>query len=555
MIPIIWAALRTCAEAAGQQVTAAIPRVGVGADRLKRGHRHWISGVSVLEIRYPVMTRKGLQEEVLRVLGQGHRHLFSERSDGIRVVSVDLRTLREDVERSEIGELLAARLLTPFSASGDPDPLRELLVGYGMRLVTEGVSDLLRDFGGMAHRLRFGPEYFVLRKVRALTSIYPPLWRVFWWASTEHYDASALRRVVENLNPALDRAVEDGIVTRDHASGSLRIPVSERALRSGSVAKTTRALAGRLQAFLRAGASGIALPRIVLEEMAEGGWEGLGMRDPESLLTVMTDLGPSRIDDDSDVVDLITRSLRVERSSVRVSRIGKAFNSTYLIEVEVDGDRRTLFLKRYLAWNSVKWVAAKLWAFPLRNFHVSPAMRLSNELFFMDYLREREIPTPRVIHVSWRRKLMVRQAVRGSSAMDVWTSNRSSGSEAERVARECGRLIARVHREGVVVGDCKADNVVVDESGRLWLVDLEQASLSGDRSWDLAEFVLFACRYLEPATAERFAESFAGGYLELGDEGVVRRALDPKYVLVMMPWSPIWTQMAAIDGLKRALRA
>ncbi|MEM1954902.1 MAG: lipopolysaccharide kinase InaA family protein [Nitrososphaerota archaeon] len=511
--------------------------------------------MSLLEIRYPVMTRRGLQEEVLRVLGPSQRRVYSERSGGIRVVSVDLRTLREDVERSESGELLAAKLLTPFSSSGDQSSLRELLVSYGMRMVIEGVSDLLRDFRGMAHRLRFGPEYLVMRKVGALTSIYPPLWRVFWWASDEHHDASALERVIGNLAPALELAVEEGIVARDASSGSLRIPAPVSALRFGPVSKATGFLAGRLQSFLRASASGIALPRIVLEELTEGGWEGLGMRSPESLLTVVTDLGPARVDDDSDVVDLITRTLRVERSNVRVSRIGKAFNSTYLIEVEADGERRSLFLKRYLAWNSVKWVAAKLWAFPLRNFHVSPSMRLSNELFFMDYLRERTIPTPRVIHVSWRRKLMVRQAVRGSSAMEVWTSNRFSDSEAERVARECGRLIARVHREGVVVGDCKADNVVVDESGRLWLVDLEQASLSGDRSWDVAEFALFACRYLEPSMAERFAESFAGGYLELGDEGVVRRALDPKYVLVMMPWSPIWTQMAAIDGLRRALKA
>jgi tRNA A-37 threonylcarbamoyl transferase component Bud32 len=47
---------------------------------------------------------------------------------------------------------------------------------------------------------------------------------------------------------------------------------------------------------------------------------------------------------------------------------------------------------------------------------------LSNELFFMDYLRERGIPTPRVVHVSWRRKALVRQAVKGQSVMDLWTS-------------------------------------------------------------------------------------------------------------------------------------
>ncbi|MEM0454269.1 MAG: hypothetical protein QXM81_00320 [Nitrososphaerota archaeon] len=211
--------------------------------------------MSLLEIRYPVMTRRGLQEEVLRVLGPSQRRVYSERSGGIRVVSVDLRTLREDVERSESGELLAAKLLTPFSSSGDQSSLRELLVSYGMRMVIEGVSDLLRDFRGMAHRLRFGPEYLVMRKVGALTSIYPRGWRVFWWASDEHHDASALERVIGNLAPALELAVEEGIVARDASSGSLRIPAPVSALRFGPVSKATGFLAGRLQSFLRASAS------------------------------------------------------------------------------------------------------------------------------------------------------------------------------------------------------------------------------------------------------------------------------------------------------------
>jgi len=510
--------------------------------------------VVLLEIRYPVLTRKGLREEVLRVLDVSQRRISSETVEGTRVITVDLRTLRDDVRRSESGELLASKLLTPFTSSGDRETLRALLLEYGLRVVGEVVEDLLRDFRGMAHRLLFGPEYLVVRKVGALTSIYPPLWRVFWWASKERWDESALRDVVLNLQPAVDRAVERGILSRDESTGTLRIPAVKTASHHLSTGQLVKSLTGRLQAFLKAGTVGFSLPRIVLEELTEGGWEGMGAKDPESLLEVMTDLGPAPIDDDSDVIDLISRSMRVDRSRIKVFRIGKVFNSTYLIEVDVNGVHRTLFLKRFLAWNSVKWVAAKLWAFPLRNFHISPSMRLSNELFFMDYLRERGIPTPRVVHVSWRRKVLVRQAVKGRSVMDLWTSQGFSDSEAERAVTDSGRLIASVHREGVIVGDCKADNVMVDEGGKLWLVDLEQASTSGDRSWDVAEFVLFAGRYLDPSRAERFAESFARGYLELGEEQVVRKALDPKYVLVMMPWTPIWTQMAVTDGIRRALR-
>ena len=169
----------------------------------------------LLEIRYPVLTRKGLREEVLRVLDVSQRRISSETVEGTRVITVDLRTLRDDVRRSESGELLASKLLTPFTSSGDRETLRALLLEYGLRVVGEVVEDLLRDFRGMAHRLLFGPEYLVVRKVGALTSIYPPLWRVFWWASKEHWNESALRDVVLNLQPAVDRAVERGILSRD----------------------------------------------------------------------------------------------------------------------------------------------------------------------------------------------------------------------------------------------------------------------------------------------------------------------------------------------------
>ncbi len=508
----------------------------------------------LLEFRYPVMTRRGLQEEALRVVDAGHRTISSARVDGVRVITVDLRTLREDVRRSESGELLASKLLTPFTSNGDREALQSLLLEYGLRVVREVVEDLLRDFRGMAHRLLFGPEYVVTRKVGALTSIYPPLMRAFWWASGEHKNDSALRKVALGLQPVIERAVESGLLSVDETTGALRIPAARTATQHVSAGRLVKSLTNRLQTFLKAGGVGFSLLRIVLEELTEGGWEGIGARDPESMLRVMTELGPAPVDDDSDVIDLISKSMRVDRSRIRVLRVGRAFNSTYLIEVDLDGGQRSLFLKKFLAWNSVKWVATKLWAFPLRNFHISPSMRLSNELFFTDLLRERGIPTPRVVHVSWRRKVLVRQAIRGRSVMDLWTSSGFSDSEAEKAVNHCGRLIASVHGEGVVVGDCKADNVVIDENGRLWLIDLEQASTSGDKSWDVAEFVLFAGRYLDPSRAELFAESFARGYLEVGDEQVVRGALDPRYVLVMMPWTPIWTQMAMTDGIRRALK-
>ena len=58
-----------------------------------------------------------------------------------------------------------------------------------------------------------------------------------------------------------------------------------------------------------------------------------------------------------------------------------------------------------------------------------------------------------------------------------------------------GEEISRVHATGISLGDSKPDNAILDGSGRIWFVDLEQASESGTPAWDLAEFLYYCGHY------------------------------------------------------------
>ena len=83
---------------------------------------------------------------------------------------------------------------------------------------------------------------------------------------------------------------------------------------------------------------------------------------------------------------------------------------------------------------------------------------------------------------------------------------------------------------GVTLGDSKPDNAILDPEGRIWFVDLEQASEEGEPTWDLAEFLYYSGHYsLRWQRVKPLVESFLEGYLREGDSGTVREIGSARY--------------------------
>jgi len=77
---------------------------------------------------------------------------------------------------------------------------------------------------------------------------------------------------------------------------------------------------------------------------------------------------------------------------------------------------------------------------------------------------------------------------------------------------------------------------MVDPEGKLCLLDFEQASRSGDRSWDIACFLYYCGHYLPlngEAKAEAVAKAFIEGYLKVGGSAeAVKCAGIPRFTRV-----------------------
>ncbi|MCX8191427.1 MAG: hypothetical protein N3F06_01305, partial [Nitrososphaerales archaeon] len=77
-------------------------------------------------------------------------------------------------------------------------------------------------------------------------------------------------------------------------------------------------------------------------------------------------------------------------------------------------------------------------------------------------------------------------------------------------------------------------------NGKIYLTDLEQTGLGGDKAWDVAEFLYYSSKLtLNIQTVKRITEAFLDGYLKYGDRETVNEAMDHRYlapfVTLLMP--------------------
>ena len=95
--------------------------------------------------------------------------------------------------------------------------------------------------------------------------------------------------------------------------------------------------------------------------------------------------------------------------------------------------------------------------------------RTSREAKALTAARSLGIPTPAVYSVDAKNHTIVMDFIAGRQLKELAGS--VEPKELQRLCREFGRLIAALHREGIVHGDPTTSNVIVDSDMRLWMID------------------------------------------------------------------------------------
>jgi Kae1-associated kinase Bud32 len=265
--------------------------------------------------------------------------------------------------------------------------------------------------------------------------------------------------------------------------------------------------------------------------------------DPQEYVFVPTSKGLVSLADRVDVAGFVREKLlKGESGKIKRENLGGFLNDVYLIKVESKSDKKRFLVKRFKDWSGFKWFPLNLWVLGTRTFAVLGKARLERECAISELLRNAGFNVPKVLHVSHNERLVFMEYIEGenlSNAIKRIANPSSSGDtsrDLEKLTR-VGELLARVHSLNVALGDTKPENVIVDPNDSLYLLDFEQASHGGDKSWDVAEFLYYSGHYLPPlhgnGKAEAIANAFINGYLMAGGNvNVVKKAGTSKYTRI-----------------------
>jgi eukaryotic-like serine/threonine-protein kinase len=112
----------------------------------------------------------------------------------------------------------------------------------------------------------------------------------------------------------------------------------------------------------------------------------------------------------------------------------------------------------------------------------------------------RVVPIYAVGETSTGHRFLVMKLVEGA-ALSVWTRDvKSHWIDVRRIVEELIDTLHLVHVAGVVHCDVKPDNIMIDESGEIWLTDFGLAKLQSDQTVSLAGTISYlAPEQIDPA--------------------------------------------------------
>jgi tRNA A-37 threonylcarbamoyl transferase component Bud32 len=231
-----------------------------------------------------------------------------------------------------------------------------------------------------------------------------------------------------------------------------------------------------------------------------------------------------------------------EGASITVKPIGGMLNDIYLINAYVKGKEKKVLVKRFKDWSGFKWFPLTLWSHGARVFAVSAKARLAKEIATSEFLRCRGFNVPKILQVSNATRLVFMEYIEGEDLSQGIKRIALATGEGENQKdfaeiEKAGEIMAQVHSYNMTLGDTKPENMIITPNDTIYMLDFEQATMDGDKAWDIAEFLYYSGHYLQQLNgnvkAELIAQSFIRGYLKGGGNvDDVKKAGLPKYTRV-----------------------
>ncbi len=468
------------------------------------------------------------------------------------VFAVDEWVFERDVDRGFLGEALAERIIFPYVALKNENYLHLQEVKLKKRLILELFENLVLDFPELSYNFHIEPEYFMYETMLSRARLFPPM--IYTVLNFMQNDAKKenTKLVMRGYLEALRELEEEGVITfsDEYVKISKKFveKVESKKIRFINVFKTAQralfnSLLGTFSKTLRFISQNRGMHNFQWD-VRENSKLIHQLEDPLRYLHIPTAHGLVPLSAKMDIEAFARKVLSMgEEAEIEVEKIGGVLNDVYLVSASANNDRKEVVVKRFKDWSSFKWFPLNLWALGTRAFAVLGRLRLERECAINQQLYSMGFDVPKILYVSHGERLIFMEYVEGEK-LDKLVKRIAKSQTDESLKNELGVIsrvgekLAKVHALGISLGDTKPENIMVrGKNGEICLLDLEQASRSGDKVWDIAEFLYYTGHYLPPLVGTRPAElitkAFIEGYLEAGgDVKLVRKVGNPKYTKV-----------------------
>jgi len=465
------------------------------------------------------------------------------------ILAVDKGSFERDIRQGWLGEFATNKLIIPYKPLLDEKYLQKQEVKAKKRIIWELLENIVLTFPELSQELIIEKEYFMYEAMMQRARLFPPIAYTYLNVMREDVKRKNISYMMKGYQMALAELAEenkivffDGYVkiTRNFINTikkqRIRIPTFIRAVQRAALLNILSVLPKMMRPYMRD-------QEILLRTNRDADVENLisKLEDPRKHVLVPTPLGPVSFSDKISIEDFVRKTVPSGKIlSIEVEPIGGVLNDVYLLTLERGGEAQKIVVKKFRDWATIKWFPLTLWSLGTKSFAVFGKKRLEREYAINQFLHSKGVCVPKTLYVSPQEQLIFEEFIEGGNFGEIVKEMLSGGKEKLAnvgLIRAVGRKIAKIHRIGVSLGDCKPENILVTTSGELCFVDLEQATRDGDQSWDVAEFLYYLGHYVPPIStseaAELVAKEFIEGYLEAGGKKeVIRNAGSAKYTKV-----------------------
>jgi len=505
---------------------------------------------------------------VLLVLGNYSPRLrgYLKPLNGINafILAASQTAFERDVKQGWLGEFVAQNVTFPYEPFINEEYLQRQEVKIKRRMVWELLENIVLEFPELSHELLIKAEYFMYEAMMRRARLFPLITYSLLNMLRQDLKRKNVESMMKGYLKALNELAEENWITLSnehikinqkfiHAirSRKPRLPTFVKSLQRAAffhilsvLPKMMNPLMQDQRIFMKAH-RGVKAEEPVFQ-----------LEEPRKYLLMPTPLGPVALSDKSTIEDFVRKTVPGGKAlDMEIEEMGGVLNDVYLLRLRGNNGEQKVVVKKFRDWSGFKWFPLALWTLGTKAFAVLGRSRLEREYAINQFLHSQGFPVPKVLYVSPRQRMIFEEFIEGEKMVKIIKRIISSKEKALKeiaLVKEAGRKIAEAHRLGVVLGDCKPENIVVTKEGKTFFVDLEQATRNENQAWDVAEFLYYSGHYVSPVSSAKpariIAKNFVEGYLEAGGrKETVKKAGSARYVKVFSIFTPPHVIMAVSD--------